>query len=53
MTVQKHEAAVQTLVGGNAHEKISAVRFIKNSIIGNRSNKQLYLTLGILRQYDN
>ncbi|KAJ3413330.1 Armadillo repeat-containing protein 8 [Chytridiales sp. JEL 0842] len=47
----KHRAAVDALLRGDAaapDEKLAALRFIKNSIIGNKTKKDLYITLGVL-----
>lgn len=43
----RHEAAAFSLANGTAVEKSKAIRFIKNAIIGNRTNKERYLSLGV------
>jgi len=44
---EKHQQAVKTLSTGNQEEQLKAIRFIKNSIIGNLTKKKLYMDLNV------
>jgi len=43
----KHQQAVTALSSLNSDEQLKAVRFIKNSIIGNITKKKLYMDLNV------
>ncbi|KAI8916597.1 armadillo-type protein [Powellomyces hirtus] len=45
--VSKHEAAVAGLDALDLQERTRAVRFIKNNVIGNRTKKEMYLSMGV------
>lgn len=45
--VEKHQEAVTALSSSNSEEQLKAVRFIKNSIIGNITKKKLYMDLNV------
>eukprot|EP00833_Pecoramyces_ruminatium_P005713 jgi/Orpsp1_1/1179745/evm.model.c7180000070611.1 len=44
---EKHQQAVSALSSSNTEEQLKAVRFIKNSIIGNITKKKLYMDLNV------
>jgi hypothetical protein len=48
MTTAKHQNAMAAIANGTLEEKTYSIRFIKNSIIGNKSNKLLYQELGLV-----
>ncbi|ORY08135.1 ARM repeat-containing protein [Basidiobolus meristosporus CBS 931.73] len=48
MTQSKHDYYVSQLSTTDKAERIKALRFIKNSIIGNKTKKDLYINLDIL-----
>ncbi|KAK9717138.1 hypothetical protein K7432_006413 [Basidiobolus ranarum] len=48
MTQSRHDYCVSQLSTSDKTERIKALRFIKNSIIGNRTKKDLYISLNIL-----
>ncbi|KAK9761756.1 hypothetical protein K7432_013109 [Basidiobolus ranarum] len=48
MTQSKHDYSVALLPTTDKAERIKVLRFIKNSIIGNRTKKDLYISLNIL-----
>ncbi|KAF9432235.1 hypothetical protein BGZ76_011085 [Entomortierella beljakovae] len=52
MTLTPHELAVSQLEPGQTVplELIKSLRFIKNNIIGNKTKKDLYIQLGIVKR---
>ncbi|ORY06467.1 ARM repeat-containing protein [Basidiobolus meristosporus CBS 931.73] len=48
MTQSKHDYSVALLSTNDKAERVRVLRFIKNSIIGNRTKKDLYINLNIL-----
>jgi hypothetical protein len=47
----KHNAVLKALDQDDANHKLEALKFIKNSVIGNKTNKLLYNWLGLLLKY--
>lgn len=44
----KTAASLITLLNGTLNQRISAARTVKNAVVGNPTNKRLYLRLGVL-----
>jgi hypothetical protein len=44
----KYETAMMALQSHTNQDRYNAVRFIKNSIIGNKSKKTLYMNMGVI-----
>jgi hypothetical protein len=47
-TTSRHEQAVAELNSPVPADRVRALRFIKNSIIGNKTKKDLYVNLNII-----
>jgi hypothetical protein len=47
MTTSKYEESIKELCSNDEAKKIKALRFIKNSVIGNKTKKELYIQLGV------
>ncbi|KAI3641738.1 hypothetical protein MIR68_000228 [Amoeboaphelidium protococcarum] len=45
----KYEASIEALKSQNVQDRISASKFIKNAVIGNKSRKQLFMQMGLIQ----
>lgn len=51
MTTSKYEESMKELGSTDDQKKLKALRFIKNSVIGNKTKKELYIKLGVVQRY--
>lgn len=50
MTTSKYEESIKELGSLDDTKKLKALRFIKNSVIGNKTKKDLYIRLGVIQR---
>ncbi|KAI7892329.1 armadillo-type protein [Mucor mucedo] len=50
MTTSKYEESIKELGSQDDTKKLKALRFIKNSVIGNKTKKELYIKLGVVQR---
>ncbi|KAI9030105.1 hypothetical protein CLU79DRAFT_423968 [Phycomyces nitens] len=50
MTTSKYEESIKELVSTDDAKRLKALRFIKNSVIGNKTKKDLYIKLGVIER---
>lgn len=50
MTTSKYEESIKELSSQDDSKKLKALRFIKNSVIGNKTKKELYIKLGVVQR---
>lgn len=50
MTTSKYEESIKELGSKDDAKKLKALRFIKNSVIGNKTKKELYIRLGVVQR---
>jgi hypothetical protein len=50
MTTSKYEESIKELTSPDDNKKLKALRFIKNSVIGNKTKKELYIKLGVVQR---
>lgn len=53
MTTSRYEESIKELGSQDDTKKLKALRFIKNSVIGNKTKKELYIKLGVVQRYIN
>lgn len=51
MTTSKYEESIKDLTSNDDNKRLKALRFIKNSVIGNKTKKDLYIKLGVVQKY--
>jgi hypothetical protein len=51
MTTSRYEESIKELGSQDDTKKLKALRFIKNSVIGNKTKKELYIKLGVVQRY--
>lgn len=51
MTTSKYQESVKELSSSDDSKRLKALRFIKNSVIGNKTKKDLYIKLGVVQKY--
>ncbi|KAI7848792.1 armadillo-type protein [Circinella umbellata] len=50
MTTSKYQESIKDLASTDDAKKLKALRFIKNSVIGNKTKKDLYIQLGVVQK---
>lgn len=50
MTTSKYEESIKDLTSNDDNKRLKALRFIKNSVIGNKTKKDLYIKLGVVQK---
>lgn len=51
MTTSKYEESIKELSSSDDAKRLKALKFIKNSVIGNKTKKELYIKLGVVQRY--
>ncbi|KAI8352942.1 hypothetical protein BD560DRAFT_408761 [Blakeslea trispora] len=50
MTTSKYEESIKELSSSDDAKRLKALKFIKNSVIGNKTKKELYIKLGVVQR---
>ncbi|KAI8378776.1 hypothetical protein EDC96DRAFT_173331 [Choanephora cucurbitarum] len=50
MTTSKYEESIKELSSNDDLKRLKALKFIKNSVIGNKTKKELYIKLGVVQR---
>lgn len=51
MTTSKYQESIKELSSADDTKRLKALRFIKNSVIGNKTKKDLYIKLGVVQRF--